>query len=89
MKKLVGQDSWKRPVYQEVTPMRDYRYAQQLELQLNKTVDATPEEFEKWRKEELDWYADRQIPFIAFMAFVQVFAFGSMLMAFYLIGLAV
>ena len=62
---------------------------QQLELLLNKPKDATPEEFEKWRKEELDWYGDRQIPFIAFMAFVQVFVFGCMLAAFYLIGLAV
>ena len=81
-------DPWKRPIKRKV-PVKEDRYEQQLELQLNKTVDATPEEFEKWRKEELDWYGDRQIPFVAFMAFVQVFAFGSMLMAFYLIGLAV
>ena len=32
--------------------MRDYRYAQQLELQLNKTQDATPEEVAKWEQED-------------------------------------
>ena len=39
-------DSWKRPIKRKV-PVKEDRYQQQLELQLNKTVDATPEEFEK------------------------------------------
>ena len=68
--------------------MNDERYPQQLELQLNKTVDATEKEWEEWQEKELDWWAERQIPLVAFMAFVQLFVFGSMLMIFYLIGTA-
>ena len=68
--------------------MNDERYPQQLELQLNKTVEATEEEWEEWQEKELDWWAERQIPLVAFMAFVQLFVFGSMLMIFYLIGTA-
>ena len=68
--------------------MNDEKYPQQLELQLNKTVDATEKEWEEWQEKELDWWAEKQIPLIAFMAFVQLFMFGSMLMTFYLIGTA-
>ena len=68
--------------------MNDERYPQQLELQLNKTVEATEEEWEEWQEKELDWWAEKQIPLIAFMTFVQLFMFGSMLMIFYLIGTA-
>jgi len=68
--------------------VNDERYPQQLELQLNKTVDATEKEWEEWQEKELDWWAERQIPLVAFMAFVQLFVFGSMLMIFYLIGTA-
>lgn len=77
-------DPWKRE-----ENYKENRYPQQLEMQLNKTVDATPEEWEEWQEKELDWWGKIQIPLVAFMAFVQVFVFGSMLMAFYLIGLAV
>ena len=66
--------------------MNDEKYPQQLELQLNKTVEATEEEWEEWQEKELDWWAERQIPLVAFMAFVQLFVFGGMLMAFFLIG---
>ncbi len=69
--------------------MNDEKYPQQLELQLNKTVEATEEEWEEWQEKELDWWAERQIPIVAFMAFVQLFVFGSMLMIFYLINLGV
>ena len=34
------------------------RYEQQLELQLNKTKEATPEQFEEWQETELKWWAD-------------------------------
>ena len=81
-------DPWKRPIKRKV-PVKEDRYEQQLELQLNKTVDATEEERLEWQEKELDWWANIQIPFVAFMAFVQLFVFGSMLMAFYLIGKAV
>tara|TARA_B100000886_G_scaffold295123_1_gene221864 strand:+ start:458 stop:670 length:213 start_codon:yes stop_codon:yes gene_type:complete len=69
--------------------VNDEKYPQQLELQLNKTVEATEEEWEEWQEKELDWWAERQIPIVAFMAFVQLFVFGSMLMIFYLINLGV
>ena len=39
----------------------------------------------EWQEKELDWWGKIQIPLVAFMAFVQVFMFGSMLMAFWLI----
>ena len=69
--------------------MNDEKYPQQLELQLNKTVDATDEEWDEWQEKELDWWAEKQIPIVAFMAFVQLFMFGSMLMIFYIINLGV
>ena len=77
-------DPWKRPIKRKV-PVKEDRYEQQLELQLNKTVDATPEQWKEWQEKELDWWGKIQIPLVAFMAFVQVFVFGSMLMAFWLI----
>ena len=54
------------------------RYEQQLELQLNKTVDATPEQFEEWQKTELKWWADRQFPIVWIACFVQLSALGFM-----------
>ena len=74
-------DPWKRDNNQ-----KENRYPQQLEIQLNKTVDATDEEWDEWQEKELDWWAERQIPIVAFMAFVQLFVFGGMLMTFFLIG---
>ena len=74
-------DPWKRKEQYKETC-----YPQQLEMQLNKTVEATDEE---WDEKELDWWAEKQIPIVAFMAFVQLFMFGSMLMIFYLINLGV
>ena len=74
-------DPWKRKTYQ-----KQERYPQQLEIQLNKTVEATDEEWDEWQEKELNWWAERQIPIVAFMAFVQLFVFGGMLMAFVLIG---
>tara|TARA_Y100001972_G_scaffold88693_1_gene108515 strand:+ start:650 stop:910 length:261 start_codon:yes stop_codon:yes gene_type:complete len=40
-------DSWKRPVHNE--EYIDCDYVQQLELQLNKTREATPQEVEDWQ----------------------------------------
>ena len=74
-------DPWKRDDNQ-----KENRYPQQLEIQLNKTVDATDEEWDELQEKELDWWAERQIPIVAFMAFVQLFVFGGMLMTFFLIG---
>ena len=75
---------WKRKEQYKET-----RYPQQLEMQLNKTVEATDEEWDEWQEKELDWWAEKQIPIVAFMAFVQLFMFGSMLMIFYIINLGV
>ena len=74
-------DPWKRK-----EEYKEKRYPQQLEIQLNKTVEATDEEWDEWQEKELNWWAERQIPIVAFMAFVQLFVFGGMLMAFVLIG---
>ena len=68
---------------------KENRYPQQIEIQLNKTANATDEEWDEWQEKELDWWAEKQIPIVAFMAFVQLFMFGSMLMIFYLINLGV
>ena len=75
---------WKRKEYN-----KQERYPQQIEIQLNKTADATDEEWDEWQEKELDWWAEKQIPIVAFMAFVQLFMFGSMLMIFYIINLGV
>ena len=77
-------DPWKRKEYN-----KQERYPQQIEIQLNKTADATDEEWDEWQEKELDWWAEKQIPIVAVMAFVQLFMFGSMLMIFYLINLGV
>ena len=74
-------DPWKRK-----EQYKENRYPQQLEIQLNKTVEATDEEWDEWQEKELNWWAEKQIPIVAFMAFVQLFVFGGMLMAFVLIG---
>ena len=74
-------DPWKRKEHN-----KQERYPQQLQIQLNKTVEATDEEWDEWQEKELNWWAERQIPIVAFMAFVQLFVFGGMLMAFVLIG---
>ena len=74
-------DPWKRK-----EEYKENRYPHQLEIQLNKTVEATDEEWDEWQEKELNWWAERQIPIVAFMAFVQLFVFGGMLMTFFLIG---
>ena len=70
-------DSWKR----EVTVVPKYintGYEQQLELQLNKTVDATPEEFDDWYETELKWWGDRQLKIVAIATIVQISALAFM-----------
>ena len=59
-------------------------YEQQLELLLNKTADATPQEFEKWRSS--DYFSkgdfDPLVLFVVITTIVQLFAFGFMLAVF-------
>ena len=49
-------DPWKRE-----ENYKENRYPQQLEMQLNKTVAAPPEEWEEWQEKELDWWGNRQL----------------------------
>lgn len=80
-------DSWKRPSAVDDAANVMSGYEQQLELQLNKTKDATDEEWNEWQETELKWWGDRQIPIVALMAFVQLFVFGGMLLTFFTISL--
>ena len=54
--------------------MRHDRIEQQLELELNKPRDATPEEFEEWQNTNLKWWADRQFIAIIIASIVQLSA---------------
>ena len=56
---------------------------QQPSLLLNKPNEASPEEFLHWQETELNWWADKQLPIVALMSFVQVAVFGFMLFMFY------
>jgi len=79
-------DPWKRPSAVDDAANVMSGYEQQLELQLNATVDATPEQFNEWQEKELNWWAEKQIPIVAFMAVVQLVMFGGMLLTMILIG---
>ena len=79
-------DPWKRPSAVDDAANVMSGYEQQLELQLNATVDATPEQFNEWQEKELNWWAEKQLPLVAFMAFVQLAVFGGMLLTMILIG---
>ncbi len=76
-------DSWKRRTEIEVF---DTKYGQQLQFNLHKPRDATPEEFDKWQKEHLQPLGDAQLKFVAFMAVVQFLTLVFMMMSFWLIG---
>ena len=84
MKKKVL-DSWKRPIEIEVEDMSD-RIPQQLNFNFGPR-DATPEEFEEWRKSELDWWGDRQLKFVALAVLVQFGALVFMFTTFFVISL--
>ena len=79
-------DPWKRPSAVDDAANVMSGYEQQLELQLNATVDATPEQFNEWQEKELNWWAEKQIPIVAFMAVVQLVMFGGMLLTMILLG---
>ena len=79
-------DAWKRPSAVDDAANVMSGYEQQLELQLNATVDATPEQINDWQDKELNWWAEKQLPIVAFMAVVQLVMFGGMLLTMILIG---
>ena len=60
-------------------------YPQQLELQLNKIQEATPEEVEEWLEKELLPLGEKQLPFIAMMAMIQFLCLVGMFSDFWLI----
>tara|TARA_B100001059_G_scaffold202962_1_gene211226 strand:+ start:6376 stop:6591 length:216 start_codon:yes stop_codon:yes gene_type:complete len=67
--------------------MKYERYPEQMELQLNKTKDATPEEAQEWLEKELLPLGDMQLKFVAMMSVIQFATLGFMLFAFYMISL--
>ena len=60
---------------------------QQPNLLFNKPKNASSEDFLNWEKNELNWWANRQLKIVAMMSVVQVSAFMFMLLSFYLISL--
>ena len=83
-------DSWKRPIEVEA-PAPDPRYQQQLELQLNNTREATPEEVKEWQNGG-DFFMTGKFDvmkfFVVIPAIIQLTAVGGMLLSFFLIGAA-
>tara|TARA_B100001059_G_scaffold52761_1_gene46573 strand:- start:2649 stop:2846 length:198 start_codon:yes stop_codon:yes gene_type:complete len=61
----------------------------QLKLQLNKTIEATPEETKKWIEEQNETFGKHQLKFIAFMSVLQFLSVAMMLLSFWLIGYAI
>ena len=86
MKKIVGYDSWKRPIYKDVESLPNYPKKEKVIYNtFDNLPNATPQEIKEWYESELKWWGDRQIPIVAIMAFVQLFFFGGMLLSFFLI----
>ena len=82
------QDVWKRDLPSAVDDAANVMsgYEQQLELPLNKTVEATPEQFEAWRKEDY-WNRgdyDPLVMFVVIPTIVQLMAMGLMFAVMYL-----
>lgn len=51
-----------------------------------KHPEATPQEFEEWQRTELQWWAERQLGFVAMASLIQLSALGFMMLSFFLIG---
>ena len=84
MKKIVGYDSWKRPIYKDVESLPNYPKKEKVIYNtFDNLPNATPQEIKDWYESELKWWGDR--PIVAIMAFVQLFVFGGMLLSFFLI----
>ena len=78
-------DSWKRPSAVDDAADVMCGYEQQLEFNF-KPAEATPDEFQEWQEKELDWWADKQLVFVAIASLVQLSALGFMFMTMFLIG---
>lgn len=72
--------------------MKDVKYQQQLELQLNKTTEATPEEVKEWQNGG-DFFMtgnfDPMKIFVVVPAVIQMIVIGGMMMSFLIIGLGI
>ena len=66
--------------------MKERGYEEQLEFNLYKPRDATPEEFDEWQEKELQPLGDRQLLIVFIMALVQLSALCFMLLTFFVIG---
>ena len=58
--------------------MKERGYEEQLEFNLYKPRDATPEEFDEWQEKELAPWAEKQLPIVAIMAVIQLVMIGLM-----------
>ena len=70
--------------------MKDVKYQQQLELKLNATKEATPEEVKEWQNGG-DFFMtgnfDPMKIFVIVPAVIQMIVIGGMMMSFLIIGL--
>ena len=82
-------DPWKRPSAVDDAADVMSGYERQLELQLNKTVDSTPEQVKEWQEKELDWWAEKQLSFVAIASIIQLSALGFMFLVMFLIKVGV
>lgn len=83
-------DPWKRPTGGQDRHLDElWGYEQQLELQLNKTVESTPEQVKEWQEKELDWWAEKQLSFVAIASIIQLSALGFMFLVMFLIKVGV
>jgi len=78
-------DSWKRPVEEKIKKLPEY--SKQLEL-VFKPEDATTEHINHWQETELNWWAERQLGFVAIASLIQISALGFMMLSFFLIDIA-
>ena len=82
-------DPWKRPSAVDDAADVMSGYERQLELQLNKTVESTPEQVKEWQEKELDWWAEKQLSFVAVASIIQLSALGLMFLVMFLINVGV
>lgn len=68
-----------------------YKYYEYIDLFLLRRFmmeKATPAEFETWQEVELNWWAKKQLNFVALATLVQLSALGFMFLSFFLLSLA-
>ena len=71
-------DPWKRPSAVDDAANVMSGYEQQLELQLNKTVDATQKQIDEWQEKELNWWAEKQLSAVVIASIIQLSALAVM-----------